>query len=178
MQTDTDNRPKRFKGKHVIMCGSDWHTDERIQSQRYESRIDAFMLALMRCLKAAGGVPVQWVPYEDIFAAWKETHLTVLSRYGVDPDTAEAKTTSWLNTIQVVGQAIREIMPHTWDSADESIRRKQTKTMFLVNLPVLIPAHLSLFNGRLRSETRDLFLKDSAFGGLYQKALADARARD
>ena len=162
---------KRCHGKYVVMLGSDWHV-AGLEGICYNTRVDAFVLSCLRILKKLD-VPAQAVPFEEIFAEWRKVHIEMLKVcYGSSVETAELKTDSWLTTIQVVGQGIREfISACTFEDPEELIFRKGTKTHFIVAGVELATAHLRAYNGSPRSESRHLFFGDSFINAFYKKAM-------
>ena len=161
---------KRFHGKYVAMIGSDWHV-AGLENICYATRVDAFVLSNLRILKRLD-VPAHSVPFEDIFTEWREVHIEMLKEcYGTSGETAAIKTDSWLTTIQVVGQGIREFVSAcTFEDSKELIFRKGTKTHFIVAGVEIAQAHLSAYDGSPRSEVRHLFFGDPFIGAFYKKA--------
>lgn len=155
-----------------MMLGSDWHTDEHLESICYDTRVDAFVLACLRVLKKLD-VLSQSVSFEDIFTSWREVHIEMLRNYyGSSVESAAMKTDSWLTTIQVVGQGIREIISaSTFENPEELIFRKRTKHYFIVVGVELAAAHLSAYNGSPRSEVKRLFFGDPFINAFYKKAM-------
>ena len=151
------------------MLGSTWHTDDSLLNLRYDTRIDAFALALLEISEHYERHPA-WVPYEDIFNSWRQCHINILIEcYGQDTEMAEAKTDAWLRILQDVGQGLREFFTdYIDDFPTDFIRRKGTKTCFLVDWKTVIQAHATIYGGRLRMETQNLFLHNPEWKKVYQ----------
>lgn len=169
----------------MVMLGTeDYHTKPCLWGLKYETRIDAFFLALIRCLKETDPTGtdtkrIAWVPYESIFEKWEEAHIEILETcYGATDESAMLKTESWLTQVQVVGQAIKEyFIPYVMENVSEYITRKGTKTCHLVDRETIVTAHVSIYEGKLRSESAHLFLDDWFAGRLYKEVLAEWQNR-